>query len=381
MLAAGTFLLARVYPIMTMDARLIAAVLGCVTLATGALVALVQTDIRKILAWSTVSQGGYVLLFLGSGGYTAGLLYLFTHAIIKTALFLAAGSVLHGLAAGSEAGHAIPATADIRQMGGLWKRFPITAVAALAAVLALANVPWSSGAYVTNLGLACAYDYAQALGGHWEWWLVGVPTAATVVTALGIGRWWWLIFAGTNRKPKLFENAHETPFLTLPIVILAGLTIGLRFEFTGVILPLVVKSIPVVLTQKPPLVVEGSDEGMAVVIPLTGWAFVGLLAAAGMYWRGFALPNRWRRLPVVGWVDYWLRERMFLDELYEGVLVAGVLLVGRGIRAVEWLGRGIVNIVGLVLSLLIGGIARIEKVHQAEPLPPAPASEAEGDEG
>ena len=128
----------------------IAAVVGCVTLAVGGAIALVQTDIRKILAWSTVSQGGYMLLFLGAGGYSAGILQLFTHGFAKTALVFAAGAVLAGTG-----------TADIRQMGGLWKRFPITAVGALLAVLTLGSVPWMSGAYSTNLGLGCVYDYAQ----------------------------------------------------------------------------------------------------------------------------------------------------------------------------------------------------------------------------
>src|SRR5207249_5475785 len=128
---------------------------------------------------------------------------------------------------------------------------------------------------------------------------------------------------------------------TLPVIILGALTVGLTFEFSGVILPLIMKSIP---DMQLPLVVQGSEAGKGFIIPRTGWAFVGLLAAAGLYWKGFALSNWFRRLPGVGWVDYWLRERMFLDELYEGV-VAGVRVLSRAVRGVEWVGRGIVKVV------------------------------------
>ncbi|HEY4328290.1 MAG TPA: proton-conducting transporter membrane subunit [Phycisphaerae bacterium] len=373
-LAAGTYLIARIYPIFTMDARFIAAVVGCVTLATAALVALVQSDIRKILAWSTVSQGGYILLFLGAGGYSAGILHLFTHGFIKTALFLAAGSIIYGISdSAGDAGRSIGDVCDIRQLGGLWKRFPITAIFSLIAVLALAGAPWMSGAYSTNHGLACVYDYAHALQGgsasaRYELLLFEIPAAMTYVTALGIGRWWWLIFAGVSRNPKLMEQAHESPFATFPIIILAGFSIGQWFEFSG-IQALIGKSIPSIIL---PLVVNGSAIGYAVVLRVAGWAFVGLALAAFIYMAGLAFPNRIRHLPGINGVDYWLRERMFLDDLYESLFYGGVLVLSRTVRLVEWTGQTALLLMSLAYRSAIKGIARIDQNAASPPAPEDP---------
>ena len=364
-LAAGVFLLARVYPILTLDARFIAAVLGSVTLAAGAAVALVQTDLRKILAWSTVSQGGYVLLFLGAGGYEAGILHLFTHGFAKTALFLAAGAVVQGLG-----------TADIRQMGGLWKRFPITAFGSLLAILALGGAPWLSGSYSTDLGLACVYDYAHALQGvggrHLALLLFHVPAACTYVTALGIGRWWWLAFAGANRNPKLFDAAHESAFLTLPILLLAGFLFGGLYDFAGIV-KLIDKSIPAILLAAGPgarpLVLTGSELAgalviselaRALVIRQTAWAFLGLGAAVFIHLDGMGFSKRLRGLPGVNVMDYWLRERMFFDELFEGALMPALRLLARVTSVVEWLGRALGRVVAGAVGLLAGLVARLE---------------------
>jgi len=370
-LAAGVLLLARVYPVLTLDARFIAAVLGSVTLAVGAAVALVQTDLRKILAWSTVSQGGYVLLFLGAGGYEAGILHLFTHGFAKTALFLAAGSIVQGLG-----------TADIRQMGGLWKRFPITAVGSLLAILALGGAPWLSGSYSTDLGLECVYDYAHALqatgGGPLALLLFHVPALCTYVTALGIGRWWWLAFAGTNRNPKLFEAAHESAFLTLPILLLAIFLVGGLYDFAGIRL-LIGKSIPAILLAPgpgtPSLVVTGSELARALVIRETGWAFLGLGAAVFIHLNGMGFSRRLRGLPGVNLVDYWLRARMFFDELFEGLLLPALLLLARVTSLVEWLGRALVGILSGVVGIMAGLVARIEGFTRQ----PAPAEGADHD--
>jgi NADH:ubiquinone oxidoreductase subunit 5 (subunit L)/multisubunit Na+/H+ antiporter MnhA subunit len=374
--------LARLYPILTLDTRFIAAVVGSVTLIVGAGVALVQTDLRKILAWSTVSQGGYVLLFLGSGGYAAGILHLFTHGFVKTALFLAAGSIIQGLG-----------TADIRQMGGLWKRFPITALGSLLAILALGGAPWLSISYSTNLGLACVYDYAHALqatnGGLIAILLFHIPAVCTYITALGIGRWWWLAFAGTNRNAKLYDAAHESAFLTLPIILLAAFLAGGLYEFAG-ILPLIGKSIPAILlalgANTSSLVLSGSALARLLVIRETGWAFLGLGVAAFIHLNGLELSNRLRRLPGINILDYWLRERMFFDEVFEGLLLPALLLLIRATGLLEWVGRAFVKIISVLVGGLVGLVAHIEHSTQLKPTPEAgnapPASpEAEGTAG
>jgi NADH-quinone oxidoreductase subunit L len=353
--AAGVFLLARLYPILTLDTRLIMTVLGGVTLAAGAGAALVQTDLRKILAWLTVSQGGYILLFLGAGGYEAGILHLFTQGFVRTALFLAAGTVLAGLG-----------TADIRQMGGLWKRFPITAFASLAAVMALGGAPWLSGAYSTNLGLACVYDYVHALqaahGRHFQHLLFYLPAVFTYVTALAIGRWWWLAFAGVNRMPALTEKAHEPAFLTLPVILLTVFCAGRLYDFAG-ILPLIGKSVPDVLKAQEHLLLvwTGSQEARQVALRFTGLAFLGLGAAAFVYLNGMRFSARLRRLPILGGMEFWLRERFFFDEFFEGVLVPSLALAVRLVGLIERvLGMGS-RMAGRVLRFLIQAAIRLDR--------------------
>jgi NADH-quinone oxidoreductase subunit L len=375
-LAAGAYLLARVFVLMTLDVRLIAAVVGSVTLCGACLVAIVQTDMRKTLAWLAVSHGGFVLLFLGTGGYTAGILHLVTQAFVKTALFLAAGSVLHGLG-----------TADLRQMGGLWRRFPITAAASLICVLAAAGAPWLSSTYSTNTGMVAVLDYAQALRGTsgndlFIWLLFRTPIAVTYLASFAIGRWWWLIFAGPNRNAKLLDAASESAFLTLPVIILAVFSIGYWFEFAR--MPeLITRSIPAVMlpADGPALVIQqndlAADAGFPHVIRATGWSFLGLAAAVAIYFNGLGFATRLRRLPGLNIVDYWLRQGMFLDELFEALLhLLGPL--AWSVRRLEKLFVGILRLVLFILSLPVLLISLVERPRPSPPAPPAaPASESQ----
>ena len=362
--AAGALLLARLFPVLTLDARLLLAIVGTVTILAGAAAALVQYDLRHILAWLTVSQGGWILLFLGAGGYDAAILHLFTQAFFRTTLFLAAGVVLRGLG-----------TADLRQMGGLWKRFPITAFASLAAVLALGGAPWLSGAYATNFGLACVYDYAHALqaahGRYVLHLLFYLPVIGAYLTALVIGRWWWLTFAGVNRAPQLYEAAHESAFLTLPIALLAVFYAGSLYAG---ILPLIDKSVPAALQAHgdSPLVWIGSPLAKAVALRGTGLAFLGLGAAAFLYLNGLAFTTRLRRLPGLNGLEFWLRQRFFFDELLEGVLLG---LARRLLATLQWLGRAAARVLVGLLHLLARTIVRLDREAVLAPPPPSPESD------
>jgi NADH:ubiquinone oxidoreductase subunit 5 (subunit L)/multisubunit Na+/H+ antiporter MnhA subunit len=370
MSTVGAVLLARMYPILTLDARLILAIVGGVTLAAGVLAALAQSDLRGILAWLTVSQGGWVLLFFGAGGYEAGLLHLLAMGFVRTALFLTAGILLRGLG-----------TTDIRPMGGLWKRFPITAFASLAAVLALGGAPWLSGAYATNLGLECVYDYTRALAVHGRGYpilLFVVPAVLTYLTALAIGRWWWLTFAGINRAPKLYEAAHESTFLTLPIILLAIFCAGRIYDFAG-ILPMIGNSVPPMLRPPggPALAWIGSAEARILVLRFTGLAFLGLGAAAFMYLNGMGLAARWRRLPVVKGLEFWVQERFLFDDFCEGVILPGLRLAVRLVGWVERLCRMLGRLLSRLLRLLAETMARLDReVVGDAPSPPQDGGES-----
>ena len=151
MVAAGVYLVGRFYPLFTPEARLIIAYTGGITLFVAATIAMVMTDIKKVLAYSTVSQLGYMMLALGVGGWAAGLFHLITHAFFKALLFLCSGSVIYGC----------HHEQDMRKMGGLFKKMPITAITMLIGVLAISGIPLFSGWYSKDAVLAAAYGFVM----------------------------------------------------------------------------------------------------------------------------------------------------------------------------------------------------------------------------
>src|SRR5438270_3074663 len=137
MVAAGVYLVGRIFPILSPDAKLFIAIIGCTTLTMAALIAVAQTDIKRVLAYSTLSQLGYMILALGLGSWVGGLFHLITHAFFKALLFLGSGSVIH--AAHHEQ--------ELPQYGGLWKKIPVTAATFGIAVFAIAGFGISIGGY------------------------------------------------------------------------------------------------------------------------------------------------------------------------------------------------------------------------------------------
>jgi NADH-quinone oxidoreductase subunit L len=217
MVAAGVYLAARCFPLFTPEICLLLAYNGAITMILSALIAMVQTDIKRILAFSTCSQLGFMMLALGLGAWQAALLHLLTHAFFKALLFLCAGSVIHGL----------HHEQDLRKMGGLREKMPITAYCMLVGVLAIAGTPLLSGWYSKDqilshvIGYASANSVARPL-------LLFLPFATAGLTAYYMTRLWLLAFAGTPRNPHV--RPHESPsVMTIPLVILALLSIGVAW--------------------------------------------------------------------------------------------------------------------------------------------------------
>ncbi|MCR4316960.1 MAG: NADH-quinone oxidoreductase subunit L [Planctomycetes bacterium] len=199
MVAAGVYLVARMHPIMTDGALLFIALIGGITCLLAATMATVQDDFKAILAYSTVSQLGYMMLGLGAGGYFAGLSHLFTHAFFKCMLFLCAGAVIHTV-------H----TQDIWKLGGLRRKMPLVWIASLAGCLAIAGVPLFSAFYSKDEILAVAFAYFKLNGGITILpWLFGTITA--VLTPYYMFRWLILAFHGKPRDKHLFEHIHHGP--------------------------------------------------------------------------------------------------------------------------------------------------------------------------
>jgi NADH-quinone oxidoreductase subunit L len=219
MVAAGVYLVGRVYPIFTPDAFLFIAYVGLITLFISATIALTQNDIKKVLAYSTVSQLGFMVMGLGVGGYTAGLAHLTTHAAFKACLFLGSGSVIHAV-------H----SQDIQEMGGLRKKMPITFYTFLIATLAIAGVPFFSGFYSKDMILAAALEFGMKNPQHLIIFLGALLTAG--MTAFYMFRMVILTFFGTPRDHHKYDHAHESPpNMWVPLVILAGLCFS--FWYSG----------------------------------------------------------------------------------------------------------------------------------------------------
>src|SRR6266566_1851103 len=214
---AATMVTAGVYMVVRMNAiyRLaplamdVVAVIGVVTAIFAASMALVQNDIKKVLAYSTISQLGYMFLALGVGAFAAGIFHLMTHAFFKALLFLGAGSVIH----------AMSGEQDIQKMGGLWGEIPVTARTFFVATLAIAGIPPLAGFFSKDEILGRAFERHPAL------WIVGFITAG--MTAFYMFRLVFLTFFGYSRADNHAQkHIHESPrTMTIPLMILAVLSL------------------------------------------------------------------------------------------------------------------------------------------------------------
>src|SRR5580658_3549330 len=209
MVTAGVYMTSRSWPIYVhaptaMDTM---AIIGIATAVFAASIGLVQNDIKKVFAYSTVSQLGYMFVGVGSGAFSAGIWHLMTHAFFKALLFLGAGSVIHSLS-GEQ---------DLRNMGGLAKKIPITCVVLFCAGVAIAGLPFTSGAMSKDAILEAAYGHAP-----WMYW---VGTFTAFMTAFYVFRALFLTFFGDYRGEA--HHIHESPpIMWIPLAILAALSLG-----------------------------------------------------------------------------------------------------------------------------------------------------------
>ncbi len=212
MVTAGVYMVARSGALYTKApmALFAVAVVGCLTAIYSASIGLVQTDIKRVLAYSTVSQLGYMFMACGVGAFSAAIFHLMTHAFFKALLFLGAGSVIH----------ALNGEQDMRRMGGLKAHVPATYWTFLFGCLAIAGIFPFAGFFSKDEILWQAYSSPY---GHWVFWAVGMVTAA--MTAFYVFRLFFLTFYGEPRS-EAAEHAHESPpVMTRPLMVLAGLSL------------------------------------------------------------------------------------------------------------------------------------------------------------
>jgi len=218
MVAAGVYLVGRCFPLFTPEAQLVIAYTGAITLTVAASIAVVMTDIKKVLAYSTVSQLGYMMLALGVGGWVAGLFHLITHAFFKALLFLGSGSVIYGC----------HHQQDMLKMGGLYPKMKITAITMLTGVLAIGGIPLFSGYYSKDAIMADALGFFMVYKQHFLLFFLPLITAG--ITAFYMSRMWFLTFTGKPRDAHVHEHAHESPWImTVPLIILAFFSVSIAW--------------------------------------------------------------------------------------------------------------------------------------------------------
>jgi NADH-quinone oxidoreductase subunit L len=329
MVVAGVFLGARLYPVFFNGFSIarggvnFMALIGGVTIVIGAVLAFVQRDIKKVLAYSTISQLGYMVMALGVGAWTAAVFHLFTHAFFKALLFLGAGSVSHS------AGH----TFDMREMGGLRKPMPITfwtfliGSAALAGIFPLAGF-WSKDEILVNAG-ANGFDVFLIVG------LVGAFLTAAYMT-----RTVWLTFFGEFRG---HGHPHESErLITGPLVVLGALSVG-----AGVInaAPLGLEKIKdwIEPTVAFPAVGHAAFDYPKAVLSV-GIAVVAIGVAAYYWYRNAERPllaGLTERSPLARAGYRFLVNKYYLDDLYEKVIVGGIQ--GAVARATYWFDQHVID--------------------------------------
>ncbi|MFB6347642.1 MAG: NADH-quinone oxidoreductase subunit L [bacterium] len=219
MVAAGVYMVARLTPFFTPTALLFIGYVGAITAFVAASIALVKYDVKKVLAYSTVSQLGYMFLALGLGGYVAGTLHLTTHAFFKALLFLGSGSIIHAV-------H----SQDMRDMGGLWKKMPVTFVTFLIATFSISGLPFFSGFYSKEKILTTGLLFGWKNGTiHLIPYVLGVCAAG--MTAFYMFRMVFMTFFGEPGDKRRVDHAHESPkSMWIPMAVLAVLCMAFFFR-------------------------------------------------------------------------------------------------------------------------------------------------------
>ena len=322
MVTAGVFMVARLSPLFEYapTALGVVGIIGGTTAIFAASIGMVQPDIKKVVAYSTCSQLGYMFAAAGVSAYGAAIFHLFTHAFFKGLLFLCCGSVIHAM--GGEQ--------DMRRMGGLWRKTPITYVTMWIGALSLSAIPFFSGYYSKDTILEAAWASGSAVGRYA--WVLG--TVAALMTAFYISRVMFMTFHGEpHAGEEAMHHAHESPWVMLiPLIVLAiGATffgfLGYDF-FVGAERAAFWKSSILVLPQYDSLAVAEGVPALVRFMPLI-FALIGIAIAYVFYIAAPQLPVRlaaqFRALYL------FLLNKWYFDELYDWLFVRTAFVLGSGL--------------------------------------------------
>ncbi len=351
MVTAGVYMVARFNPlyVLSSTAMTVVALVGAFTALFAATIGLAQNDIKRVLAYSTVSQLGLMFMALGVGAFTAAIFHLATHAFFKGLLFLGSGSVIHGT----------NEEQDMQRLGGLFGKMPVTGATYIIGGLALSGIIPLAGFWSKDELLG-----ATLLSGDLGYLLFVLGALASLLTAVYTFRMIFLTFFGTTRMDsERFSHVHESPrVMTVPLIVLAVGAVGAGFvgvppehglihnylhdmflaaEFAG-------------LVHVPSTVFVLALMAVSTVI-----ALLGILIAYGIYMRRSPAPESIAGLAPP--IHALLVNKYYLDDFYNAVLAGGT-------RGVGWLLAwfdlnivdGVVNLVGLVVRGVGGGLRRMQ---------------------
>jgi NADH-quinone oxidoreductase subunit L len=332
MVTAGVYMVARSSAIFDRApmAMMVVAIIGTLTALFAATIGIAQTDIKKVLAYSTVSQLGYMFMACGVGAFSAGIFHLMTHAFFKGLLFLAAGSVIHGV--GGEQ--------DMRKMGGLRVYMPWTFLTMSIATFAIAGFPPLAGFFSKDEILWKAYSNPN---GSWVFWLIGVTTA--FITSFYMFRLWFLTFFGDYRGATAHEGhspsragapaphghehdhgePHESPWVMLwPLVILAILSfvggwIGIGGRFEHFLAPIFHGGASAELAHETAGEAAGKGTEILLMLISVAVAVLGFALAWSLYFRRPQLPAR--IADSLGGLYRAVASKYYIDELYAALFV------------------------------------------------------------
>jgi NAD(P)H-quinone oxidoreductase subunit 5 len=402
MVAAGVFLIARMFPVFedVPTAMHVIAWTGAVTALIGATTAVTQNDIKKGLAYSTMSQLGYMVMAMGVGAYSAGMFHLMTHAYFKAMLFLGSGSVIHGME--SVAGHDPAYAQDMRMMGGLRKFMPITALTFFVGVLAISGIPPFAGFWSKDEILGSTYAVSPTL------WIIGYLTAG--ITAFYMFRMYFTTFEGefrgkdadirnTIRMEQLqamglsigpgamnaqelaidashahddhahghSASPHESPVsMTLPLLVLAvpSILIGLvGTPFANYFEAFVHPPGETVTVAELAQHVEWSEFALMAGSSV-GISLIGITLASLMYLsRKIDASAIAAKIPTLYQLS---KNKWYFDEVYDAVFVQGSRRLARQVLEVDYkVVDGVVNLAGFV-TLLTGEVLKYVENGRAQ---------------
>jgi len=345
MVAAGVYMCVRLFPIFTADALTVIAYIGAITAILAALTAITQNDIKKVLAYSTVSQLGFMVLAVGTGVYTAAFFHLLTHAMFKANLFYCSGSVIHSMHHALHEAHDHDTDPqDMRNMGGFREKMPITYYSMLISTLAIAGVPLFSGFLSKDAILAGTLAFAQQNPGHFLLPLLGFSAAA--ITAFYMFRLIFMTFHGKPNMKNIFKDIHESPKeMTGPIVLLGALSFFIFYTLPSNFNPIKDKgwfkdlivpknsAVPGSLTANE--IAEYAHHAHYLAMGLSLFvAAAGILLAILMYQRQSISAEK--LATKFGFLYHWSYNKFYFDENYNRYLYQPFLRIANSISWLDW---------------------------------------------